>query len=260
MANGTKTVNPSGFNKGGNLKSCVGSWIWQTPEFGRHIGHNNEDEDNSLKTLNDKNHQALSQTFQHICSLSLSLNQQLLCSAYSLTKVFTQIYTIFYQGGTDFRKWISAYKFQEFITLSINSSVLVKVLYNITKINESIDLINKDILNISLGKQCIPCFLGIHATSSLFLYFVHIFFFFLIYISMFSLSTSLSIYLQFSALANILKHCLCNTNCKRQKNGLRSSDYCLPKILSIFSALIFYLWLTSRNHYWKVKKAKILAI
>ena len=60
MANGIRTGNPCGFNKGCSSKFCVGSWVWQTPEE----GNNNEDEDKSPKTLNDKNHQASSQKFR----------------------------------------------------------------------------------------------------------------------------------------------------------------------------------------------------
>ena len=60
MANGIKTGNPCGFNKGCNLKFHVGSQIQQTPEEGqrtyqpKRCGNNNKDEDNSPKTLNDK--------------------------------------------------------------------------------------------------------------------------------------------------------------------------------------------------------------
>ena len=47
-----------------------GSQVRQTPEEGRRTyrpkrcGNNNKDEDNNPKTLNDKNHQALSQKFK----------------------------------------------------------------------------------------------------------------------------------------------------------------------------------------------------
>ena len=57
MANGIRTGDPRGFNKG-----HVGFWVQQTPEEGRRTyrpkrwGNNNKDEDNSLKTLNDKKH------------------------------------------------------------------------------------------------------------------------------------------------------------------------------------------------------------
>ena len=58
-----------GFNKGRSSKFRVGSQVQQTPEEGwrthrpKHCGTNNKDEDNSLKTLNDKNYQASSQKF-----------------------------------------------------------------------------------------------------------------------------------------------------------------------------------------------------
>ena len=70
MANGISTGDPRGFNKGCSLKFCEGSRVWQTPEEGRRTcrpkccGNNNKDEDNSPKTLNDKNHQGLSQKFR----------------------------------------------------------------------------------------------------------------------------------------------------------------------------------------------------
>ena len=63
MANGIKTDDRLGFNKGRSLKFCVGSQVRQTPEEGRRTywlkrcGNNNKDEDNSLKTLNDKNNE-----------------------------------------------------------------------------------------------------------------------------------------------------------------------------------------------------------
>ena len=60
MANGIRTVDPRGFNKGHSLKFHQGSRYRQTPEDGqwtyqpKHCGNNNKDEDNSLKTLNNK--------------------------------------------------------------------------------------------------------------------------------------------------------------------------------------------------------------
>ena len=51
-------------------RTYEGSQVWQTPEEGqrtyllKHCGNNNKDEDNSLKTFNDENHQALSQKFR----------------------------------------------------------------------------------------------------------------------------------------------------------------------------------------------------
>ena len=61
MANGIRTGDPHGFNKGRSSKFREGSQVWQTPEEGRRIyrpkrcGNNNKDEDNSPKNLNDKN-------------------------------------------------------------------------------------------------------------------------------------------------------------------------------------------------------------
>ena len=58
--------------KGCSLKFRVVSWVRQTPEEGRRtywskrFWNNNKDEDNSPKTLNDKNHQALSQKFRQL--------------------------------------------------------------------------------------------------------------------------------------------------------------------------------------------------
>ena len=63
MANGIRTSDPRGFNKGRSLKFCEGSRVRQTPEEGRRTyrpkccENNNKDEDNSPKTLNDKNQQ-----------------------------------------------------------------------------------------------------------------------------------------------------------------------------------------------------------
>ena len=60
MANGIRTDNPRGFNKGRSSKFRVGYRVQQTPEDGRrtyqpkHCGNNNKDEDNSLKAHNDK--------------------------------------------------------------------------------------------------------------------------------------------------------------------------------------------------------------
>ena len=69
MANGIRTGDPRGFNKGRSSKFREGSRVRQTPEEGRmtywpkRCGNNNKDEDNSPKTLNDKNQQASSQKF-----------------------------------------------------------------------------------------------------------------------------------------------------------------------------------------------------
>ena len=62
MANGIRTGDPRGFNKGRSSKFCVGSRVRQTPEASRRAyrlkrcgDNNNKDEDNSPKTLNDIN-------------------------------------------------------------------------------------------------------------------------------------------------------------------------------------------------------------
>ena len=71
MANGIRIGDPRGFNKGHSSKFRVGSRVRQTPEEGwstyrlKQGGNKNEDEDNSLKTLN-KNHQASSQKFRQV--------------------------------------------------------------------------------------------------------------------------------------------------------------------------------------------------
>ena len=60
MANGIKTGDPRGFNKGRSSKFSEVSRVRQTPEEGRRTyrpkrcGNNNKDEDSSPKTLNDK--------------------------------------------------------------------------------------------------------------------------------------------------------------------------------------------------------------
>ena len=72
MANRIRTGDPHGFNKGRSSKFHVGSRVRQTPEEGRRTyrpkrcGNNNKDEDNSPKTLNDKNHLASSQKFRQL--------------------------------------------------------------------------------------------------------------------------------------------------------------------------------------------------
>ena len=74
MANGIRTGNPRGFNKGRSSKFRVGSRVRQTPEVGRRTyqpkrrGNNNKDEDNRPKTLN---HQALSQKFDNLGKIHL---------------------------------------------------------------------------------------------------------------------------------------------------------------------------------------------
>ena len=60
MANGIRTGDPLGFNKGRNSKYREGSRVRQTPEEGwrtyqpKRCGNNNKDEDYRPKTLNDK--------------------------------------------------------------------------------------------------------------------------------------------------------------------------------------------------------------
>ena len=60
MANGIKTGDPRGFNKGRSSKFREGSRVRPSPEEDRRTyrpkrsGNNNIDEDNSPKTLNDK--------------------------------------------------------------------------------------------------------------------------------------------------------------------------------------------------------------
>ena len=61
MINGIRIGDPRGFNKGHSSMFRAGSRVQQTPEEGwrtywpKHCGNNNKDENNSLKTLNDKN-------------------------------------------------------------------------------------------------------------------------------------------------------------------------------------------------------------
>ena len=74
MANGIRTGDPRGFNKGRSSKFREGSRVRQTPEEGRRTyrpkrfgnNNNNKDEDNSPKNLNDKNQQASSQKFRQL--------------------------------------------------------------------------------------------------------------------------------------------------------------------------------------------------
>ena len=69
MANGIRTGDPRGFNKGCSSKFREGSRVRQRPEEGwgkyrpKRCENNNKDEDNIPKTLNDKN-QASSLTFR----------------------------------------------------------------------------------------------------------------------------------------------------------------------------------------------------
>ena len=69
MANGIRTGDPRGFNKGRSSKFREGSRVRQTPEEGwrtyrpKRCGNNNKYEDNIPKNLNDKDQQASSQKF-----------------------------------------------------------------------------------------------------------------------------------------------------------------------------------------------------
>ena len=75
MANGIRTGDPRGFNKGRSSKFREDSRVRQTPEEGRRTyrpkrcGNSNKDEDNSPKKLNDKNQQASSQKFRQLVNL-----------------------------------------------------------------------------------------------------------------------------------------------------------------------------------------------
>ena len=71
MVDGIRASGTQGLNKRRGPKFHVGSLVPQeTPEEGRRIHkpkrceYSNKDEDNSPKTLNDKNHQASSQKFR----------------------------------------------------------------------------------------------------------------------------------------------------------------------------------------------------
>ena len=67
MANGIRTGEPHGFNKGRSSKFREGSRVRQTPEEGQMTYRLKRCENNnSLKTLNDKNQQASSQKFSQL--------------------------------------------------------------------------------------------------------------------------------------------------------------------------------------------------
>ena len=73
MVNGIRTSDPRGLNEGRASKFYVGSRVQQeTSEKSQRTyrlkccEYNNKDEDNSPKTLNDKNHQASSQKFRQL--------------------------------------------------------------------------------------------------------------------------------------------------------------------------------------------------
>ena len=76
MVNGIRTSNPRRLNKECGLKLCVGSrFRRKTPEESRRSyrpkrnEYNNKDGDSNPKTLNGKNHQALSQKFRKLSLL-----------------------------------------------------------------------------------------------------------------------------------------------------------------------------------------------
>ena len=79
MVNGIRTGDPRGLSKECCFKFPAGSRVQQTPEEDwrtyrlKHCEYNNEDEDNSPKTLNDKNHQASSQKFRQLMILYLNI-------------------------------------------------------------------------------------------------------------------------------------------------------------------------------------------
>ena len=73
MVNGIRASSSRGLNKWRGSNFHVASQVWQeTPEEGwgtywpKYCEYNNKDEDNSPKTLNDKNHQALLQKFRQL--------------------------------------------------------------------------------------------------------------------------------------------------------------------------------------------------
>ena len=82
MANGIRTGDPSEISKGHSSKFRVGFLGRQTPEEGgrtyrpKRRENKNTDEDNSPKTLHDKNHQASSQKFRQL--VVVLFNQYLL--------------------------------------------------------------------------------------------------------------------------------------------------------------------------------------
>ena len=105
MANGIRTGEPRGFNKGRSSKFRVGSRVRQTPEEDRRTyqpkrcKNNTKDEDNSPKTLNDKNHQASSKKFrQHkfsymVSSIPFEYEYFVSISIQSIDKTLTRITT-----------------------------------------------------------------------------------------------------------------------------------------------------------------------
>ena len=93
LANGIRTGDPRGLNKGHSSKFREGSRVRQTPEEGRriyrpkHCGNNNKDEDNSPKTLNDKNNNVM---FFFISDLTI-INPWSQCLGQETKKYFASI-------------------------------------------------------------------------------------------------------------------------------------------------------------------------
>ena len=76
MADGIRTGDPCGFNKGRGSKFREGSRVWQTPEEGRRtyqLKRENNNEDNSPKILKDKNYQASSQKFRQVMNFHVKI-------------------------------------------------------------------------------------------------------------------------------------------------------------------------------------------
>ena len=93
MVNGIRTSDPRGLNKGRGSKFRVGSRVRQeTPEEGRwthqpkRCENNNKDEDNSPKTLNDKNRFVVIFLIE---TISAFLLRPSFLSFFSVTVVFT---------------------------------------------------------------------------------------------------------------------------------------------------------------------------
>ena len=98
MANGIRTGDPRGLNKGRGSKFRVGSRIRQTPEEGRRTyrpkrcGNNNKDEDNSPKTLNDKNRLAILSKLKYFYFFFTDTNGK--CSSIGKSPDFECIYVV----------------------------------------------------------------------------------------------------------------------------------------------------------------------
>ena len=100
MANGIRTGDPRGFNKGRSSKFREGFRVRQTPEedwktyWPKRSGNSNKDEDNSQKTLIDKNQQASSQKFKQLifCFMYVRKNTTIFFfKVYSVTLPFVDL-------------------------------------------------------------------------------------------------------------------------------------------------------------------------